>query len=104
MSFLLYAVIMFKRRTSGKIRNEQIIQDISRKGYAIGSSLAINNPRQETKTSRKESSQGDKDGSWDNVTSQGQMTTLTRSEEYKFPVENQFIQALRLHRKRGGSE
>ena len=35
MSFLFYAVIMFKHRTSGKTRNEQLIHDISHKGFAM---------------------------------------------------------------------
>ena len=36
MSFLFYVVIMFKRNTGGKGRNEQLIHHISRKGYAMG--------------------------------------------------------------------
>ena len=66
---------------SGKRRKKQIIQDISCKGYAMGSRLAINNPRQGNKTSSEESSQKDKDGSRNNVTSHGQMTSLTHLEE-----------------------
>ena len=35
MSFLFYTVIMFKRRINRKRRKEQLIHDISRKGYVI---------------------------------------------------------------------
>ena len=77
---MFYVIIMFKRKISGKRRNEQITQDISRKGYAMRTSLALNNLGQGTTPSREESSLEDKDGSWSDVTSHDQMSALTHSE------------------------
>ena len=69
MSFLFDAVIMFKHRTSGgKKKGKDHTRHITQR-LRDGSSLEVNKPREETNTSREESSQKDKDVSWDDVTS-----------------------------------
>ena len=56
------------------------------KGYMMGTSLANNNPKQGTKTSREESSLEDKYNSWDDVTSlrlDDSADTLRGIEDFK---------------------
>ena len=52
----------------------------------------------------KDGSQEDKNGSWNDVTSQGQMTMLTHLEEQSFFAEKQPIQVIHPYREKMGAQ